>query len=487
MADLSPQSRNVLDRFAQQPDVTPDQVLTLRRVIIGSPALSDQFNAAVAAGHVQRFSLLPAGTNAGGTYDGIEKTINLPARILSPASGSGSYGAAELTFVLGHELQHGFNHAATSAAYTLFDEEVRGAATGNHDYTDAIGNLISANRRDEASAQLAGWNALVGMVRTENPDASLRDVFDASPRTRDFLTLDPGTGAAVQRPQLTFATDNTLSASSANIEAMGRIYFDKPPQQSALGHHGNSDYANYYGAYAVGVASRLEASRAVEGEPPQMKLDMNRLGLQESIMEQNGIWLGPDAPSPQPYFDTSTTPPSLHYFDHTHSTHTHIPITAQEHERLRISNDNITQTHPSGPPAALSRGDENLHAQIRHKVAELDAANGRTFDETSERLSASLLVVARQNGLQQVDHVVLSKPTIELPAAYNIFLVQGDPADPASLRASMPTALAAQQSLQQSTEALEAVNRVRADNLAQDQSRDQQQAFDQQRVAMPGP
>lgn len=82
---------------------------------------------------------------------------------------------------------------------------------------------------------------------------------------------------------------------------------------------------------------------------------------------------------------------------------------------------------------------------------------------------------------------MLSKPTIELPAAYNIFLVQGDPADPASLRASMPTALAAQQSLQQSTEALEAVNRVRADNLAQDQSRDQQQAFDQQRVAMPGP
>lgn len=76
----------MLDRFGQQPDVTPDQVLTLRRVIIGSPALSDQFNAAVAAGHVQRVSLLPAGTNAGGTYDGIEKTINRPARILSPAS-----------------------------------------------------------------------------------------------------------------------------------------------------------------------------------------------------------------------------------------------------------------------------------------------------------------------------------------------------------------------------------------------------------------
>lgn len=486
MADLSPQSRDVLDRFSQQPDVTPAQVLTLRSVIIGSPALSDQFNAAVAAGHVQHVALLPAGTNAGGTYDGIEKTINLPARILSPASGSGSYGAAELTFVLGHEIQHGFNHAATSAAYTRFDEGVRVAATGNHDYTDAIGNLISSNRVDEASAQLAGWNALVGMVRTENPDATLRDFYDASPRTRDFLMLDPETGAAVQRPQLMFATDNTLSASSANIEAMGRIYFDKQPQQSALGHHGNSDYANYYGAYAVGVASRVEAAHAVESEPPQMKLDMNRLGLQESIMEQNGIWLGPDAPSPQPYFDTSTTPPSLHYFDHTHSSHTHIPIAAQEHERLRVSNDMIERTHPAGPPATLDRSDENLHTQIKEKVAELDAANGRTFDETSERLSASLLVVARQGGLQRVDHVVLSKPTIELPAAHNIFLVQGDPADPASLRASMPTALAAQQTLQQSVEALEALNRVRADTLIQDQSRDQQQAIDQDRVAMPG-
>lgn len=123
MADLSPQSRDVPDRFGQQPEVTPAQVSTLRSVIIGSPKLSDQFNAAVAAGHLQSIALLPVGTNAGGTYDGIEKTINLPARILSSASGSGSYGSAELIFVLGHEIQDGFNHTATSAAYTRFDEE----------------------------------------------------------------------------------------------------------------------------------------------------------------------------------------------------------------------------------------------------------------------------------------------------------------------------------------------------------------------------
>lgn len=82
---------------------------------------------------------------------------------------------------------------------------------------------------------------------------------------------------------------------------------------------------------------------------------------------------------------------------------------------------------PQGPES-LSPGnpDHALYEQIRAGVAALDAEHGRSFDETSERLSASLLVLAKDNGLTGVDHVWLSSETARLPAGHTVFLIQGD-------------------------------------------------------------
>jgi hypothetical protein len=104
----------------------------------------------------------------------------------------------------------------------------------------------------------------------------------------------------------------------------------------------------------------------------------------------------------------------------------------------------ITPNHP----------EYGLNQQIRQGVAALDAQHGRPFDQTSERLTASLTVLAREQGLQQVDHVLVSNATTYQPAGHNIFVVQGDPANPAHLRASMPTAVAAQTPVEQSMQKL---------------------------------
>ena len=85
-----------------------------------------------------------------------------------------------------------------------------------------------------------------------------------------------------------------------------------------------------------------------------------------------------------------------------------------------------------------------LLSQIHQGVARLDAEWGRAFDATSENISASLYALAKANGLTQVDHVLLSDRTAQPDAAQNIFIVQGERNDPAQLRASMPTAVAAQ-------------------------------------------
>ena len=121
-----------------------------------------------------------------------------------------------------------------------------------------------------------------------------------------------------------------------------------------------------------------------------------------------------------------------------------------------------------------------MHQQIRGKVEQLDATSGRTFDATSERMTASLLTLAKDNGLTRVDHVLLSDKTRELTAAQNVFVVQGGPQDPAKLRTHMPTAEAAQRPVQESFTQLETVNQRLAQERVQEQVLDQQRSQEQQ-------
>ncbi|MGE6332883.1 zeta toxin family protein [Stenotrophomonas sp. NPDC077659] len=112
---------------------------------------------------------------------------------------------------------------------------------------------------------------------------------------------------------------------------------------------------------------------------------------------------------------------------------------------------------PSTAMAAM-RADP-LYRQIRDGVAELDTQHGREFDATSERITASLLVLAKSNGLTRVDHVVLSNATSIHPAAHNVFVVQGNLDGPAYLRAVMPTEQAVKAPIEESMHKYEVVSR----------------------------
>lgn len=125
------------------------------------------------------------------------------------------------------------------------------------------------------------------------------------------------------------------------------------------------------------------------------------------------------------------------------------------------------QTAATGPPSHARRGstvdgddkadptrpghpDHALYQQICEGVQALDAKHGRSFDATSERMAASLLVLAKDKDLERVDHVLLSNATADRPAGHTLFVVQGEPGNPAHLRAAMPTELAAKTSVEES-------------------------------------
>ncbi len=102
-----------------------------------------------------------------------------------------------------------------------------------------------------------------------------------------------------------------------------------------------------------------------------------------------------------------------------------------------------------------------MYLQIQRGVAGLDAQHGRSYEATSERMTTSLFALAKERGLHSVDHVLLSGPTADKPAGSNVFLVQGDPSNPAHSRAAMPTAVAAQTPIEESVRSIAAAEQTR--------------------------
>ncbi|QCZ95798.1 hypothetical protein DL544_01245 [Stenotrophomonas sp. pho] len=75
--------------------------------------------------------------------------------------------------------------------------------------------------------------------------------------------------------------------------------------------------------------------------------------------------------------------------------------------------------------------------QIRAGVERLDAESGKQWDESSQRISASLLVLAKEQGFSRVDHVALNNPTESLARGEKVFIVEGAMDDPAQRRGTM--------------------------------------------------
>ena len=129
---------------------------------------------------------------------------------------------------------------------------------------------------------------------------------------------------------------------------------------------------------------------------------------------------------------------------------------------------------PKHDPSFATHPDHALLQQIRGQVRELDHKYGREFDEKSERMSHSLLVLAKKKGLERVDHVVLSGSSTggRVRPGENIFIVQGRLDNPAHTRALMKTEAAAQTPIAGSNRQLEILNQHLEDQQMQ-QQRDQ--------------
>lgn len=142
------------------------------------------------------------------------------------------------------------------------------------------------------------------------------------------------------------------------------------------------------------------------------------------------------------------------------------PLDTSMSSMLRVRNMPITLPPPEKvsvappflDPTQLSHPDHHLFRQSQAAVGKLDENMGRGSDGNSERMAASLTVLAKQEGMQRIDLVVLSRGNDAIKAGENVIIVQGRLDDPSHLRAHMKTQVAIDTSLNESYRQLDAVN-----------------------------
>ena len=80
-----------------------------------------------------------------------------------------------------------------------------------------------------------------------------------------------------------------------------------------------------------------------------------------------------------------------------------------------------------------------LFAQAQDAMQHLEERLGRGYDAHSERMAASVACLAKANGFDHIDHIVLSSATERAAQGADVIVVQGAMNDPAHLRARMGT------------------------------------------------
>lgn len=411
----------------------------LQNTINESPVLAEQVKRAATtrdpsatprAMLLENFDFVPANIVAGGTYSGRTHSMNLPVLNLqakTPTNPQGRFNADDLTFVIGHEIQHGFNHPEKAQARTAFAQQVGQIAASApvvHDYTAPVRAYIQAGRDDEAKAEIAGWNALLSRRQQADPAFSLDDMLKKTVRVRveDFVVPDAA-GATVPRQGLSFNPDNTLSQSPANITAMGQHYFNRPdasapPAQRPvrLGESGKVDYTNYYGTGAIETIIQAERQHAQQhpGVVHKLTIDMAGIGLKEHLMEQEGINIQIDKATPQPYHDTSQAPMAQGRFHHTQDgsvnaqhDHQHVPVAPGGNGRAGEQGRPVQEAARPERTGALqldepAHANHAMYATLLRVVHERDRALGREPDEISRQLAGGLVEQAPARGLQTI-------------------------------------------------------------------------------------
>lgn len=333
----------------------------IEEAIATSPYLQQRMSQAIRAGRLEHIRLTEPGANEGGHYDSHEKAIYVSADTFTrPGLEDQRRRIDVITSTLGHETGHALN--AAESRKTLYfvaaqiTEEVRAAGPGGSvDVTPHFSLHQRSARRDEAMAEIEGWNALASRIQhTSGGEISREEMLRRAVPTTGCVTRDnqnaPQLARGIVLDQDMHMSDTRLpKAGAINVEPVAQCHFDQSAR--TLGAQGKADYRNYYGAYLI---EQVGQDTAHWVRPPTIKLDMARLGLDPTQLESTGLNLGGRNLG---LIDTSDgqRPLTLRHADDGQK---RIPdSTVTVHDRDVQDNERIPRLAQSGNHAVLQRGE----------------------------------------------------------------------------------------------------------------------------------
>ncbi|MFC0156202.1 XVIPCD domain-containing protein [Xanthomonas dyei] len=460
----------LLAEMAKDPNLPKEAESSIRQTLATSPYLSNLLGNAIEKGQIGAIAV-SHGHNNGGHFqdgkDGKAGTLNISDAAFSNLSGERRLDY--LAEVMGHETMHGVLAEHRTQALAEFAKTMGGRMQEAHDNRENQVDLtqptrvyLDKTREDEALSEISGMRALHDRIKHQDPEMSDHRLEAELLQRSTTRCVDRGASPPQFANGMTYEelTTRPFARNDALTKTVEQCFYDS---RGTLGPYGDSDYRNYYGVSAISHIAKNYEHLAHDRQPPEVRVDLKSLGLEPKQLERNGLDLG--SGSTFNLVDLGKDGYGM----------------VQLKETCARGNSTPNLATPAAPapsltPADAGHPDHAMHQQIRSKVEQLDDANGRSFDATSERMTASLLTLAKDNGLTRVDHVLLSDKTRDSPAAQNLFVVQGELQNPAMLRAHMPTSEAAQRPVQESFAQLETVNQ----RLAQEQSLEQQRLQEQQ-------
>ena len=377
MSQINPQLQKILDDFAQNSlpnGKNSNEYRNLIATVTASPVLTERLNTAVEKGYLDKLAV-NKNPNAGASYNAEETRISINLSQLKKLTKQKS-----LIFQLGHEIQHGFfyyeqGHKETENRVLAEINTIAESDAKRKDYTKPMKMLQDAERNDEALAMIAGWNAVVSYEKKQQgkTNLSLQEVIgDGFGYEQYFLDETAlGNKKIIPTKGLKFNPDMTVSDSQKEI--LAHTYYDQSPEEARLGPHGESDYRNSYATRVIGYIVRKHYAHDPKAN---LVIDMKGLGLDERLIERNGLNLGAENRR-EAYYDKSH-PKTPQYFDHTingDNQFEHVPITNPKSE---TEEQNYPYSLKNMPEQA-----QKLHAQITDKFTEFIKKHHLPYSEDS--------------------------------------------------------------------------------------------------------
>ena len=424
----------------------PGQGKAFAAILDDTPQLKARFIQAAEGGQLTGFD--STGADGDGVYYPNSGVIALPSDGLAGGSLATPDRTNLLRIIAGHEIGHALNRDDIQATNTQFQRDVDELAqrSGDHDYTGLLAQRGQLQRTRESTDEIHGINALAEYVREKNSRATLKDLYDASPS--EMKSYIERTGSAPEfryHPRGGLVFDDNLQIDprkAENVEAMGKLFYD------------DRGYPQFYGERGLRIIAEAEAKAAKDNPgraAPAVYADLPALAIDPSEL----------APSSLPAGFTATKAPAASHPPEKHAEGTH----------------------------RLSVEDQTMDKHLRYELAQLEAGFGKPWDANSERMSASLSLLAARSGFTAADapSVSFNNATGQYPAGSLVFLSrEGDSrhCDPYRNRAHMGTAEALSAPADQSYEQLQVHREMQqrqanqqpsVDNLSQTQVAEQAQ------------